>query len=131
MANGLKGEASFDLGGQSFTLVYNAAAFLRIEDATGVGIFQTLGVLQAASRDTAVVLGQIRLGTLAHLVAEGLRTHHPDITRDEAAEMLLSPDAQALQEAMGRALTNALPQQDQAGNAGKAGKPRNGTGKKP
>lgn len=110
MANQLKGEARFVHDGAEWVLLYDAAALLEIEDRLDLGLFALFAQLEQAERDASTV----KVGTLATILQCGLAAHHPDITRADTAVMLLSGD-QAVQEAMGMAITLMMPQ---AGDAG-------------
>ena len=85
MANRLKGEASFTVDGETFTLVFDAGAFLEIEDRTGFGFIAMFGQLGAFERDQT----KVKLGFLTTLIECGLAAHHPDLDRAEVADMLL------------------------------------------
>lgn len=120
MANRLRGEARFTENGREYTLLFDAEAFLEIEDRTGESVFMLL-----ADGDA-----NIKLGTMATVLQAGLRRHHAEIDRAEAADILLAvPEAQ---EAMLTALQAAMPAQADAGNRPRrpARAAKGGTGKK-
>jgi hypothetical protein len=133
MANQMKGEARFPYDGQDWVLLYDANALLEIEDRLDLGLFALFAQLQRAEQDAK----SVKIGTLATILQCGLVAHHPDITRSDTAEMLLSGDP-AVQEAIGTAITLMMPQTGDAGTrpptpAGKAHAPANkraGTGRK-
>lgn len=114
MANRLKGEASFTVDGETFTLVFDAGAFLEIEDRTGFGFIAMFGQLGAFERDQT----KVKLGFLTTLIQCGLAAHHPDIDRDTVADMLLQ-HMPVVTGALGEALAQAMPRH-MRGEAGAA-----------
>lgn len=117
MANRLKGEASFTLDGEEMTLLFDAEAFLEIEDRTGRSVFAIM-----------TEGGEVKLGTMAQVLSVGLQRHHGDVSRVDAADMLLAvPDTQ---QALLTALEAAMPSAE--GNVKaptKANRAKAGTGK--
>lgn len=95
MANRLFGEAELDLGeGQSYTLRFDFNSLAEAEDAADMGIEEML---------ESVNSGSPRLRVAKALLWGALRHHHPDITLDEAGD-LLSQDTEKVSGAMGRGL---------------------------
>lgn len=113
--NALRGEAAFEHdfgeGAKTLTLVFDVAAFLRFEDATGIGLFRI---------DEALA----KLGMTAELLRAGLGDGE-DLTREAAAEILMTNSA--ARGAVIAALDRALPKGD-AKNPPKAAR-KSGTGK--
>ena len=110
MVNRLKGEASFTIGDETFTLVYDAEALLSIEDALGIGLAELFEQLSAAQQDPR----KVRMGTLCTILACGLATHHPGTTRGEAFD-LLTNDFPTVEAALSRSLGDSMPQGDGRG----------------
>lgn len=112
MGNRYRGEASFQHDGKRIGLVVNMEALLRAEDETGEGM---LGLLSSA-----------RVGFLAVLLRQAMiEAGEPEVTRAEAAEMLMDGDARP---ALRDAIDAAFPPADES-TEGKA-KPKSGTGTK-
>lgn len=134
MANALKGEASFEHDGETLTLLYDAEALLTIEDELDLPLFELFGTLRQAEVSGA----QVKIGTLATILRAGLARHHPGMTRAVAAEILMT-NSDAVQPAIGEAMSRMMPQ---AGDAGAAhprtpaaktttpAKPKRGAGRK-
>lgn len=111
MANALRGEAAFEHEGEQKTIVFDCDAFLRFEDATGLGLFRI---------DEALA----KLGMTAELLRAGLGDE--DLTRTAAAEMIMTnPGARA---AVIAALDRALPD-SKAGSGTTATRPPKAAGK--
>ncbi len=118
MANALKGEADFDHEGETRTVRFDVEAFLRFEDATGIGLFEV---------DQALA----KLGMTAELLRAGLGEAGEGLSRKAASEILLTNATARV--AVVTALNRALPsgEGDGAGPPKAARKPRgDGTGKK-
>lgn len=119
MANRVRGEASFDRAGETLTLCFDAEAFLEIEDRIGKSVF-----------DLFDGKSNVRLGTMAQVLSVGLMRSHGEVTRGDAADMLLSEPA--AQEALILALERAMPsaQASSGGNGRKPKAAKRGTGTK-
>jgi hypothetical protein len=103
MANRLKGEASFEHEGKTFTVRLTTNVFLQTEDETGAG--------------TPDLISTKRIGWLAHLLRFGIaESGGPLLSRGDAAELLLAVPAagQALQNAFEAGLP---PADEDVGNA--------------
>jgi hypothetical protein len=96
MLNRMKGEARFEHDGKAFDLVFDAEAFLRVEDLTGVGLFEMDGAMA-------------KLGFVAALLVAGLARGGVELDRVAAAEMLMVNPA--VRVAVGEALDRALPKE--------------------
>lgn len=110
MVNRLKGEASFTVDGETFKMVFDAEALLSIEDALGIGLAELFEELSAAQEDPR----KVRMSTLSTIVACGLYTHHPDVTRGYAFD-LLQNDFDAVEAALSKSLGDSMPQSDGKG----------------
>src|SRR5215468_8067948 len=86
MANRIKGEADFVVDGRTYTLCYNHAALIELEDMLDMGIV-------AISRELAKWTEEpdrIRLKWMRALLCAGLRKHHPKMTLDDVSELMTS-----------------------------------------
>lgn len=110
MALALKGEVSFEFDDTSYTLVFDTEALLAVEDELDMGLFALFDYLKKAERDAR----SVKIGTLATLLRCSLARHHPDTTRAQAAEMLMQ-GGDAVQAALGVAITRMMPQGGDAG----------------
>jgi len=114
MANSKKAEVELEIDGETFTMVFDMAAIARFEDQTNLSIFAVLEQFaDEEGRDPP------KLSVMGAILEAGLHRHHPEIDRDAAMEMVVSP---AGQEAMAKAFELAMPPADE-GNA-KAAKPK-------
>ena len=75
-----KGDVSFDVSGRTYTLRYNHLALVKVENQLDKGLMQ---VMEEMSRPN-----KMRLGTIVVLLWSGLQKHHPNLTMDDAAELL-------------------------------------------
>ena len=117
MANQLRGEASFLNDGETLTIVFDAEAFLQVEDAVGIGLFRLVGE------------GLSSLKVLAELLIAGLaRGGGPVLTREEAATIVLMNDQAS--PAVIAALERALPQKKEDAENPPQAVRKVGTGKK-
>lgn len=107
-----KGEFALEFGGEKYTLVFDWDAIALFEDATDLSIFEVFGVVGQASAGGKPP----KLSLLGSLLQAGLARHHPQITRAQAMEMVINPEAQA---ALTGAFEIAVPATD-AGEAGEA-----------
>lgn len=100
MANRLKGEASFAVDGEEYTLSITAGVLLNVEDETGVGM---LGL--TSSLLSLRVVGSL----LRHGIAAG---SGQAVTLADAVEMLCTDTA--VHDAVIAALNNATPKAEDA-----------------
>lgn len=101
MANKTKGEVTISHEGKDYTLVFDFNAFADFEEETGVD--NALTLLEDPS-----ALGA-RLSRA--LFWSGLKTHHPEITLEEAGRVMTSSMGK-----LGEALLAAFPQGGDEGN---------------
>lgn len=112
----LRGEASFEHEGSELKLVMNVEVLLRVEEATGLGLFE-------------ISSGLARLGVLAELLAGAIeQAGGKSLTRVEAGEILMvNPRAR---DAVIDALNGALPTPGKAASGNAPAARKSGTGKK-
>ena len=80
MANPLKGEVAFDVEGKSYTLRIDFAAMAKIEGLTE----KTFPEFAAQFSDAS----KIKVSDVILFFWVGLSRHHPDLTRDQAADLM-------------------------------------------
>lgn len=121
MVNRLRGEASFTIGGELFTLVFDAEALLQIEDRLNLGLGAMYKELAAAQANPA----ELKMSTLATIIACGLQENHPDADRGFALDLLFA-DAAKVQDALAQALSRAMPaaRDDKGAGAADANPPK-------
>ena len=115
-----KGDVSFEVEGKTYTLRYNHRALVKMETALNKGLMQVM--TEMSKPET------LRLGTTAVLLWAGLQKHHPQITQDQAIDMLDEIDGGVpaiiafIDQAFGKAFETTLgtkgtnPPQEKAGN---------------
>lgn len=101
MPNKLKGETHFRIGEETYRLLFDYEALCLIEDATDQAIEQVLLSVQRNS---------LRLRTLRVFLWAGLQRHHPDVTREEAAGLILQSGIAAAQIHVAQAFAAAFPE---------------------
>lgn len=117
MANHFYGEASVTLSdGRTLTLRRDFNALAEAEEAVGVRMDVITKALQAG--------GPVLKFTRA-LLWGALRAHHPDVTLEDAGELLMA-EPEAINAAMERATSNG--EARQVGPANPPKRPRRGTG---
>jgi len=132
-SNPLKGEAEFAYGGQVFRVSLNNRAWIEAEEVLGYSMLDVIEELKAA-------LDAGRNPKIKHMVAlmyGGLVQNHPDITEDDALDMVFSGDP-GVKKGLLAAIAGAQPPEvteddDEADTAGNASAPvaaKGGTGKK-
>lgn len=121
MANAHRGEASFRIGGTTYTFAYDVDALCQIEEASDKAIATLLDELGRP--------GATKVSTARYLVWGGLREHHPQVDLKAAGNLVLEGKEIVL-EAMKKALTAAFPAEaeDRADAPGKSKRTPAGTG---
>jgi len=95
MANRIYGEARVPLDdGRELTLRFDFGALVEAEEAADKGTEELMKELSK---------GGARLKTARAMLYGGLRYHHPDITLEDAGELLMS-DSEAISKGMGSAM---------------------------
>lgn len=116
MANRHRGEATFQTAaGVSITLAIDFDALAEAEDQANMPI---QALLDGLSKGRIKAMRAIAFGAT--------RRYHPDLTADDLADMLLSPDSAPLAGAISKAASAAFPAPDES--AGGKAKPKTGTG---
>lgn len=131
MGNSKKGEVSFAVAGDRWTLRYTIDALCRLESE----LDRTFASITAELQDIAAA----RLSTVRAVFWAGLVEHHPDLTVKQAGELMLAMGGTgaALTE-IGKALAAAFPEaadgenprmpdQDGTGPASTSSTPRSAT----
>lgn len=115
-----KGDVSFEVEGKTYTLRYNHRALVKMEVALNKGLMQVM--TEMSKPET------LRLGTTAVLLWAGLQKHHPQLTQDQAIDLLDEIDGgvptiiTVIDQAFGKAFESTLgtkgtnPPQEKAGN---------------
>lgn len=130
MANGMKGTAEFEHGGERYALVLDNMAWFEIEELLDRSILDVFADLQAAIDGGS----SPRLKTMAAILAAGLRRGgRQGFSIEEAAELMLATESGAmgaLEKAMG-GIRPPAPEGDGTGEArGRAKTKRAGTGRR-
>jgi hypothetical protein len=114
VSNPLKGEVEFEADGKTYTLRYSADAICNLEEKAGRGFPVIAGELM--DPDTT----SLRLVRMA--IWAGLREHHPDITLQQAGELILAAGGmKTMMERFDQALRLAFP--DIAAQSGDGARP--------
>ena len=96
MANRIYGEARLSLADdRELTLRFDFGALVEAEDAAGVGTQEMMAEFSAK--------GGARLKTARAMLYGALRYHHPDLTLEDAGDLLMG-DGEAISRAMGEAM---------------------------
>lgn len=99
MANKERGEASFEAGGVTYTLRFDQNALCEIEDETSLPHADTLTKL----------VGKKYWASAARVTLwAGLRKHHPDVSINDAGDILAPENQAAALMAISAALTSAF-----------------------
>jgi hypothetical protein len=98
--NAHKGDTPLEINGKTYTLRYNHMALERLESACGKSL---MSIMQEMSTPE-----QMKIGSIINLFWTGLQRHHPDMTREMAADLLddvggISAIMPSIDEAFGRA----------------------------
>ncbi len=104
MANVHKGEVGFDLEGKPYTLRFSANALCELEDALDCGINAVAAQLSKPE--------SLRLKTVRAVFWAGLQDRHPQVTLQEAGEMVTALTLQGALGLIGQGLSAAFPQVD-------------------
>ena len=127
MANIHRGEASFTHDGVTYHLVVDFNAFAEAEDAADMELDVLLKKLSPKVDAGGRIIQKPRLKHLGAMMFGALQAHHPDISHADAIRLL---NADGAGEAIGKALTAALPQKTESAGgkapaaAGTGGKPK-------
>lgn len=109
MANIERGEASFVRDGVSYLIVMDMNAFAEAEEAADMEVEDLLKALSPKVDAKGNIIKKPRLKHLGAILFGGLRAHHPGVSHADAIRLLNAPGAG---EAIGKALTGAMPKPD-------------------
>lgn len=101
MANPARGEVAFTVADTEYTLKYSTNAICELEDRLNAGLNTIVGHMD-------------RLSTVRGMLWAGLRAKHPDITIQQAGEIIDKCGMIAATEVIGKALKAAFPPPDEA-----------------
>jgi hypothetical protein len=100
------------VGDRSYTLRFSVRAMAALQDHFGLNSLTAVGQkLQESANDLSVK-------DMTALLWAGLRTHHPEVTMDQALGILDELGVEGMQESLGKALYGAMPQQGDAEGKG-------------
>lgn len=80
MNNPHKGDTSFEVAGNTYTLRYSHLALIRLENKLDRGLMKVIEEMSD--------IDKVRIGTVVAILWAGLQKHHPDLTYDDAASLL-------------------------------------------
>lgn len=116
-----KGEVELRVGAETFTIRLAANALVIAEDLLDKGVSEIADMLSDATA--------FRLGTARALLFAGLREHHPNLSLDDAGEIIGAIGIPAVVTKLGESMQTAFAQPEEgAKNPPKGGAA--GTGKK-
>lgn len=101
MANPHRGEVAFKVADAEYTLKFSTNAICELEERLDKGL-------------NVIVANMERLTTVRALLWAGLRAKHPEVTIQQAGEMIDRSGMAAATEIIGKALTAAFPPVDEA-----------------
>jgi hypothetical protein len=104
MANRVRGEVAFKLGGKEYTMVFNHGALVELEDKLDMGIVAITTEMQRWSKEPQ----RVRLKWVGLLMWAGLLKYHK-LTVEEAGELLDTASAEGvnLMEIIGDSMSKA------------------------
>lgn len=99
------GEATFSYEDVAYTMAFDMRAIAFFEREAGVSIVEALEGLERSR------LGERppKISHIAYLVQAGLQAKHPQVTAEQAMQMMNSPEVQA---ALGVSISSAMPSAD-------------------
>lgn len=103
MANKERGEVSFDLDGEAYTLRFSTNAMCELEDATGVPVLQLANSLQDET--------SVSIKTLRAMFAAGLSDSR-SVTAPQAGDIIDALGIPRAGELIGQAFMAAFPEAD-------------------
>ena len=114
MANPHRGEVSFDLDGQTYTLSFSANALCELEDLLNLGVNEITVRLSQSDK--------VRIKTVRAVFWAALTDHHPDITVKDAGVLLTRLTVAKAIDLIAQAFSRAFP--DQEAKEAEASSPR-------
>ena len=114
MANRVRGEVAFKLGGKEYTMVYNHGALVELEDKLDRGIVAITSEMQRWAKEPQ----RIRLKWVGLLMWAGLLKHH-NMTVEQAGELLdvASAEGVNLMELIGESMSRAYGEPEKKGSS--------------
>lgn len=109
-----RGEASLTVRGRTYALVFDLNAFAELEGALGEPLERPLHRLLAR---------QVALRDVRALVWAGLRARHPDVSLQEAGDLLAEVGLRPALSGLVPALIAALPKPEEATGSSRASPP--------
>lgn len=114
-ANPIEGESEILFEGETYRFVFDWAALVAFEKATGISMAEFMAKQQMAALGGPPIL----LHHAGEFMRCGLMRHHPDMTAEFGCQMFLD---QAVKNAVAEAMDLAMPDAKQDGE-GEAGEP--------
>lgn len=100
------------IGGSRFTLRFSVRAMAALQEHWGLPSFKAVGARMAELGD------DLGVDDLVGILWAGLRTHHPDVTKEDVLDLVDAAGMDGLVDAMAAALEGALA--DGSGEGGRA-----------
>lgn len=85
MTNKVKGEVSFKIQEKEYVLNYTHGALIKLENVLDKGIVKIMKEVQGWGTDPE----SIRIGTAIAILWAGLQRHHPEVTMDDAEQLMI------------------------------------------
>ena len=120
------GKAQAEIGGKVYNLVFDFGAMAAIERHPYGCSFQQIS-LELAPNEDGSPKTDLRISTAALLLWGCLRAKHSAVSFNEAGEMLLGEDGEAITNAMLECMTSAFPDPGEKANPPKRAKAGTGT----
>jgi len=102
MANPIKGEVPFDVGGRTFTLCLGINAIAELEAVVDAGVVEIANWFNDRSK--------LRAGNMRAVLWAALRKHHPDIDLLAAGDLIQEAGLQVVVVKLGEAIQAAFPE---------------------
>lgn len=109
MANRHRGEVDVEVPSGTWTLRFSTNAICELEDREDCGIGEIIARLDDPAR--------MRMSLLRTLVWAGLRDKHPDLTVEQAGDIITDAGMSAMVGKLGEAFQLAFPDADGGGEA--------------
>lgn len=84
MANAKKGEMTLQVDGENYILEFSHGSLILLEEKLDKGIMRIMKEMESWSKSPE----DLRLGTIRALLWAGLHKHQPNMTMDDAAELI-------------------------------------------